>query len=354
MRAGANRRRSGHTLIELIVSVAVSGILVVGLMSTLYTATRATDPAAGAGRILDGSLSAHDLLGELQLAVTFLERSANAVTFTVADRNGDTADETIRYAWSGTPGDPLTRQYNGGAALEVLQDVHDFTLTYDVKVVTEQPPPVANESGEVLLAGHDTATSPLDYALTKSEWIGQYFQPSLTLDAIEWRVTRVTFKARIHGGAKGITAVQLRLPTASNLPGTTVLEEVAMDERNLAESYLWEEFPFSSVGGMRPSQGLCLVLALIKDDAHLADVQYDDAGGAGRLTTASGGSSWSSDDSKAMVYAIYGTVTSNTQPDPVTREWLRAVGVKLCVGPDSSASVQAAVQILNAPEVTAP
>ena len=56
-----------------------------------------------------------ELLADLEFALAFSEKTDHALTFTVPDRDGDFISETIRYAWSGTPGDPLTRQYNGGA-----------------------------------------------------------------------------------------------------------------------------------------------------------------------------------------------------------------------------------------------
>ena len=61
---------------------------------------------------------------ELNYALSFTERPVNVVEFTVADRDGDESPEFIRYAWSGTPGDPLTRQYNGGTIAELVRDVH--------------------------------------------------------------------------------------------------------------------------------------------------------------------------------------------------------------------------------------
>ncbi len=344
----------GHTLLEMVVAVTVSGVLIAGLMSTLYVASRAASPGGSSRAVLAELDAADELLGDLVYAVAFTERSASAVEFTVADRNGDNTPETIRYAWSGTPGDPLTRQYNGGTAVEIVSDVQEFTLSYHVRTRSEQPPPGPIEGAETLLVSHDPASSPLDFPITDKEWIGQYFLPSLPADAVEWKVTRVGFNARVHGGTKGITSVQLRLPTASNLPGDTVLEAVPMYESNLADTYSWQEFPFGSVSGLAPSQGLCLVLALQHKEAHLADIQYDDGGGAGRLTTTNAGSSWSGDGSRSMVYAVYGTVTAPALPDPITREWLRTVGVKLRVGTDPSASVQTAVPVLNAPEVTAP
>jgi hypothetical protein len=67
-----------------------------------------------------------ELEADLEFALAFTEQSARAVTFLVPDQSGDAKLETVRYAWSGTPGDPLTRQFNGGAVAVVLENVHVF------------------------------------------------------------------------------------------------------------------------------------------------------------------------------------------------------------------------------------
>ena len=156
--------------------------------------------------------------------------------------------------------------------------------------------------------------------------------------------------ARTRGSSKGITSVQLQLPAGGNLPGGTVLESVSMYESGLNSAYMWQEFTFAAVDGLSPSQGLCLVLVMELKDADLADVLYDNSG-SGRLVTDDGGASWSNDSSTSMVYAIFGTVTAPTTPDPITREWIHAVGITLRTSTQSSAGVQTAVQMLNAPEV---
>lgn len=119
----------GFTLIELTIGLVSSALLVAGLASALYISSQALD--------LNGSLSgqaavASEVLGEisadLALARSFSERTATAVTFTVPDRDGDLEPEMIRYAWSGTPGDPLTYQYNSGAASVVAEDVQNLNF----------------------------------------------------------------------------------------------------------------------------------------------------------------------------------------------------------------------------------
>ena len=100
--------RSGHTLMELVVAITISGVLMVGLTSTLYVASRAVNLSGPPRAALDASGAESNVLGELQYAVSFTERSNHAVEFTIADRNCDDADETIRYAWSGAAGDLIS------------------------------------------------------------------------------------------------------------------------------------------------------------------------------------------------------------------------------------------------------
>jgi len=151
----------------------------------------------------------------------------------------------------------------------------------------------------------------------------------------------------------GIFAVLLRLELLQ--PGPDIMERALMPEANLDDVlYLWQEFPFSNVSGLSPTQGLCLVLAMDTRDRQLADIQYDGSGGSGRCSTSTAGSLWISHSGSSMLYNVYGTVTTVSTPDPVTREWLRSVDIALRVGSDAATRVATATSVLNEPEVTVP
>ncbi len=130
-------QQSGFTLVELVVSMTVTATLLAGLFLALTVSGQAMSPNVASNAIVDASGILADLTEELQLARAFSERTATTVAFTVADRDGDATDESIRYSWSGTPGDPLTRQYNNGPVREVLHEVTDFQLHYDIETVTD-------------------------------------------------------------------------------------------------------------------------------------------------------------------------------------------------------------------------
>jgi len=149
-------RTTGHTLVEVVVAIAITSILLVGMASALLIASRAANPVGPTNTVLATSMAAHDILGELRFAIAFTERTATAVEFTVADRTGDEVPETIRYAWSGTAGDPLTRRYNGGTVANVVENVQEFQLDYDLRTVS-QVQHIAG-TGISLRAGQDATT----------------------------------------------------------------------------------------------------------------------------------------------------------------------------------------------------
>ena len=122
------------TLVELMTTMLIMVVVMGGLTSALVLAAhalpggqRTTQTRTRVSEALDGWAA------ELLYATSVTENSGNAVTFTVADRNhGDPGPETIRYAWAGTKGDPLTRQYNGGTTVVVLENVILFEMEYDI------------------------------------------------------------------------------------------------------------------------------------------------------------------------------------------------------------------------------
>jgi prepilin-type N-terminal cleavage/methylation domain-containing protein len=153
IRTRRGRPRTGFTLTELLLSTAIMGILMTGLASAILIASRALPDEGSVGSAVVGSAGVADqIVEELRAAIWIRERTPTAVSFTVPDRDADAVPESIRYAWSGTPGDPLTRQYNGGSVVHVLDDVHEFDLAYDLRMVTEEYPGPGIESAEILLA----------------------------------------------------------------------------------------------------------------------------------------------------------------------------------------------------------
>ena len=120
---------------ELLVATASATVLMAGLASAIYVANRALhDEALPVSANRQASAALRQILIDLEHALAFSERSSTAVTFTAPDRNGDAVPETIRYAWSGSPGDPLTYEYNGSPPAKIAEDVQAFDLSFLTRV----------------------------------------------------------------------------------------------------------------------------------------------------------------------------------------------------------------------------
>lgn len=128
--------RLGLTLAELVISMAIMSLLFAATMSASLIATRALpDPTRPSERLLAAQAALVRMTNELQYATTMTATNWDMVEFEVADRgHGAPGPEKVRYQWGGSSGDPLLRQYNGGADTPIANDVHVFNLSYDTVV----------------------------------------------------------------------------------------------------------------------------------------------------------------------------------------------------------------------------
>ena len=343
-----------YFLIELLVSLAITAVIMVGIGSSMLIAGRALpDADCPADAAISAGRAAEQLAAELQYAIDITNRSATMVEFNVADRSSDDIPETNRYEWSGAAGDPLTRQYNGGSVVDVLENVRHFDLSYKLDVTGEQIP-VQSESGEMLLASFNSLDDLESYPIKDSERYGQYFFPSLPADTIGWKVTRIQFYARVHGGDSGECRVQLQLPTAAKLPSGSPLESKTLLESTLQDWYTKQEFSYSGVFGLSPDKGLCIVFKWISG-SDACDIRgCEDGEGTPSnhmVKSTNGGASWTPMPQDSMRYWVYGTATVAGEPQTVNTYYLRTIGIELRTGDDSQSSVRTAVKVLNKPEV---
>lgn len=341
-------RARGYTLIELVIAMSITSILLVSIGSAVVLASKAL-PGAGntADAVIDVAAVSGDIAGELEYALSFSQRTATAVTFTVADRDNDQVDETIRYAWSGTAGDPLTRQYNGPPAVAVIGDVSSFQLEYDTIDVTEQQPSEV-ESGEVLLASAPTTGTGSGLGVTGATWLGQYFLPTLPADAISWQIGRILIRARISGPIDGAADVRLRPVDGSGLPLPYVMDQATVDEASLGPAFEWRELTFDGGVALPPGWGLSFTIECDTIDPPPMEVELD--AGSGLLQSVDGGQTWTSLPSICTIFYVYGTHTTPGPPVDVDRTYLTGVRFTLATGSGIS-EVQTGVSLLEAPEI---
>ena len=334
----------------MISALAVMTVILIAVGSAVVLASRSLPSSRTANdHVIRTAKVLQNLSADLGSAVYLTERTANALTFTLADRNNDGVPEVIRYAWSGTDGDPLTRQLNGGSAVTLVDDVHAFDLVYGFWNVNEQYAAPENFTSELLLSQHDFGGSWWDIG-TSYPYAGQHFVPStLPANALDWRVTRALIQAQRDGGADGQTRIQLRLPDGSGLPTNTVIAEQTLDESVLGNSAAWVEISFPSHAPQPPGNGLCLAFEHVPGGDAMRYI-FDNAAGSGYLWY-DGGPNWIYYNTQALRHYIYGVAKLPPDPPPTaTRRHVVVVRMTLEAGDFSGTPVETAVRLLNKPE----
>ncbi|HUG89658.1 MAG TPA: hypothetical protein VML55_02415 [Planctomycetaceae bacterium] len=142
-------RRAGYTLVELLVSSVSATILMAGLASALFIAGQALEGRSASVERCQAADVQSTLLADLEHATSFVERTSDVVTFTVPDRNGDGAAETLSYSWTDAAGGELRLSVNGGPAVTVLSGVKGFELSWSSRDMRKADPAAAVPNPDV-------------------------------------------------------------------------------------------------------------------------------------------------------------------------------------------------------------
>jgi len=135
--AGNARSAGGFTLVEVLLSSGIAAIIMVSLVSVMMLAQRGlAEGAAVSDSAFKSDRAIQMIVQDINLATSITEHTDKAITLQVPDRNGNGTSETIRYAWSGIGGDPLTKQVNGGTPGVVAEKIYQLKLTYLNKTLT--------------------------------------------------------------------------------------------------------------------------------------------------------------------------------------------------------------------------
>ena len=346
--AGGLGGRPGFTLVELVVGMITLSILMLAVSAAIGLASRAMPGAENPSSAALQAAAATDRIGaELETAVYIVEHSQNTIAFTVADRNGDGLPERIRYAWSQAPGDPLTRQYNGGSVTALVDNVQQFVLVPEIRSVTEAYPGAGVEDTfDSLLVNNDSGWGLSDLDVRSDRWPGQHFAMNLPSDSMGWRPTRVRFVAR-RAFFSSSSSVQLQPAGLDPFlkPTATVLQSQVMDGSTLPTNYGWREFSFDGLDRVAPANAICLVLQHLSGTAS-ATVQAN--AGSGFLSSSDQGLTWTYNSTKSLRCQLYGKVTQPGPTQYAVTQYLLGLRIALkaaAVGRE----VETAAQTLNQP-----
>lgn len=246
--------RRGLSLVELLVAMAMSATVLGGAVAAIGLSGRTFQSAANGIR----SSGTIDALGQMssdvQLALKVTERTATAATFWVPDRTGDGAPEQIRYAWAGTPGDPITYSINGSTPVDIVPEADVFLLEYVATTMTGQPTFAAPAGGgggggfveENVFERAFSGTPASVHTVTSSASVAAIVQPTLPGGGSTFRVTRVLIPLRDPGSGQNINVALHTVNMVTGVPQATALALTTVRKQDLPASFTNVEVVFTS------------------------------------------------------------------------------------------------------------
>lgn len=124
------RRARAMTLIELVVALAITSLVLVGVGAAVRLAAGALPGREDAlSGLLKGQRFLDEFLDSLAVATAIEGLDLKTVVIRVPDRDKDGAEERLEYVWGGSPGDPVTLSVNGGEGAVVLESCEGLVLS---------------------------------------------------------------------------------------------------------------------------------------------------------------------------------------------------------------------------------
>lgn len=303
------------TLVEMLISLGIVTLISLACMSVTRLMVRSA--AANADNAAPGlSAAAREALDQmardLKMATVITERTATAITVTVPDRDGDGNGEVIRYSWAGK-GSPLTRQYKGLPAVNLVAAVNNLSLSYiDRSVLLTAT--AAVESPEQVLASRDWPTLvDLQGLAMKNNSAAEFFRPTLPANPVSWKITRLKLKVARNLVSTGTLVVSVRFVDAFGMPTGNALATYNLDIATVPVLATWMDIPLTAIAGIDPAASLAIQV-LTTASSTIGNLSYDKMAtstSSAWMTGNAAGASWTSPDSgKSMEFYVYGTVTA--------------------------------------------
>ena len=304
-------------------SLGICTVLIVSLTGSLTLVMKSASVPTNSpvlAHMRTGEL-ADRVLSDLAIAQSFTINTATDVEFKVPSRDANNTPDTIRYQWTGSPSNQLLRSYNGGSLNLFAADVKEFGLSYLTRSMGPPPPPAPVESAEVLLMEHNDAPSGSfsSFNTSTSNWGSQWFNPSLSPDAVSWKITRVQCSASRANGTSATFQVRIQsADPATNQPLPTVLSTLTATTATLPTTTAWVNFDIPDAANLSAETGYCLVIAVTASSTKYPILQFESNGTpmpsrTHWMTSSTAGTAWTLPElTKDMRFRIYGTIT--TQP----------------------------------------
>ena len=354
----ASKDRRGFTLPELLISVSVSGLLMVSLGSALNIATRSLRPDAAAAVSLDSGRSLRMIQEDLRFATRILERGPRSIRMLTTDADRSGKGDIVLYSWTGTVGDDLMRSVNGSTAIPICEDVTDFNIALSTRGETQKIPEPSAPTSESLFR-QQTSTSNLDWEyVDSSNAFGQLIAPSLFLSTAkpdaddEWQITRVEFyAARQYSWGGSSYRFQLRKATDDGLPTNDTIYTETRDPNLISSSGSWTSISLTGMPWLDASQDIAMTFTYLSGFNRLVLPIREDSTVNGYLGTDESSSQWLRPaGQRSLVYRVYGRIrpkAHDDQEEPGRR--FQMAELKLAATALGGTPMHAAAEFLNKP-----
>ncbi len=317
----------GFTLVELLLALAISAIVMSSVPMMISLSSRATPTDGG---VQAAAVEAADcfaqLTADLQLARAVTELTANSITMTVPSRDGSGASQTIRYAWSGTKGDPVTIAIDGKEGVLVTA-AEDFTLgaVSGVHSVFTEQTIACDRAAGIQAATISTGTAKIPYG-------GGYVQAvSLPAEAgvIGWAVAKVIVGLKCTGASAGDSVgVSLVAITGAGVPTGKVYFTTQLDSTAISSTLT--DYTFDVPPIWLPLGERLGVLVTISSSA-IKNTSVGHASGTGEtMYYSADGLSWAA-QAQAMQHQVVGTILKSAG-GAADRTCLERLDVSLTTG----------------------
>ena len=358
-----NQRRSGFqrrafTLPELLISVSVSGLLMVSLGSALNIATRSLRPDAAAAVSLDSGRSLRMIQEDLRFATRIMERGPRSIRMLTTDADRSGKGDIVLYSWSGTVGDHLMRSVNGSTAIPICEDVTDFNIALSTRGETQRIPKSSTPTSESLFH-QQTSTSSLDWEYVDSSIAcGQIISPALFLSTArpgaddEWQITRVEFyAARLYSWGGSAYRFELDRATDDGLPTHDVLYTESRDPNIISSSGSWTSISMPGLPWLDATQNVAMTFTYQSGFNQLVLPVRESSNVTGYLGTDESPSQWLRPaGQRSLVYRVYGRIRAKAhqdQTEPARR--FQTAELRLAASALGGTPMYAAAEFLNKP-----
>ena len=350
--------RQGFTLAELLVSVAVSGLVIVSLGSALTIATRSIRPDASSAVTLDAARCLRTLQEDLRFATRILDHSATSIRVLTTDANRNGSADLVLYSWSGVSGDDLTRSVDGGIAIPVCEDVTDFNLSLATRNDTQAVPAPPVGGSEILLDQYTSTSGTTDVSVGYTDAYAQYVHPETFLSTAllgssdEWQITRVDYYAsKATSDDDSTYEFEIDKATADGLSTHDELYSVTLDPDDASGSGSWLSVSMDSLPWLDATQGVSLKFTWRWGWNRLTLLETASGSGDGSQTTYSNSTDWLRPaTNRSLLFKVYGKIRSKThqdQQEPARR--FQMADIRLAAASLTDGPLYGAAEFLNRP-----